>query len=122
MSVEVPDFGLKNAQDRVPSLKPYLQSEVFSVSYVPINIDVSFSRIGIDEDNGSSTGLRYQSLDLRGGIVIKYTLISCTISNCLCLKSIVGSDEVWKVRGSGSPCHAKCTVVAPTIRTAIRSV
>jgi len=81
------------------SLTTLPKSEIVAVTSVAINGDVTFTRIGVDEDD-SGVSLASHSLDLSVGIVISNRSNDTAVVSNLALDRLERSDEVREVSGS----------------------
>ncbi|KAI6766982.1 hypothetical protein HG531_011342 [Fusarium graminearum] len=109
----------RDVLDELIALLP--QSEVLAVAVVAVNLDVALTRIGIGKDNGGDVGLADKSLCLGPLVVVEDALITSTVLNSLERDALVGGDKVGELRGSGTPCHGKSTVVASTVSATVGS-
>jgi hypothetical protein len=61
------------------------EREVVAITLIPIDINITFSRIGIDKDDCSNICLSYKCFNLRSLVVVKNALVNGAISQCLVL-------------------------------------
>lgn len=99
--------------------------EVVAIAQVPIDTDISFSCIGVDEDEGHASDVRNatsKSGDLGVCVVVNDRLDGAAVAPDLSLDGFQRSDQVWELSSTRSPAHGQSAVVTSTIGASVRSV
>ena len=97
------------------------ESQVVAVTSIAIDGDVSFTRVGVDKDDGDAS-LAGHCLDLRVGIVVGDGCEDSAVVGDLALDRLEGSDQVGEVGSSRTPAHGQGAVVATAIGAPVGAV
>ena len=109
--------SIGNGVDELVAVAP--KGQVVAVTLVALKVDVTFTALGVDKDNGGDVGLTDESLGGSGLVVAKDAFVASSILDSLVLKCGVGGNEVRELRSTGSPLHGDGTVVAATVVAAV---